>query len=139
MKSSLLILFISVPAQHIFWLILSYRQVLLGCHIASLLSWLWNETNSDLEIIPSLIWQKIFNFELSNNYLMDFFCLVCVCMVFFFCFCVKPAPDAQHFDEAIGFLRDDAEVNVSFYFLVFFFIKTRMFTSFTKNCLLLSL
>lgn len=36
------------------------------------------------------------------------------CFYMFYFFCVKPpAPEAQRLDDAIGFLRDHAEVNVS--------------------------
>lgn len=41
----------------------------------------------------------------------------------FLCFCVKPpAPEAQ-LDDAIGFLRDHVEVNVSACFLYLNFIN----------------
>lgn len=47
--------------------------------------------------------------------------------------CVKPAPEQQRLDDAIGFLRDHAEVRTAefqFFFLplLFFHILLRMFT-----------
>lgn len=54
-------------------------------------------------------------------YVVLAFCLVCFAWIFL-CFCVKPpAPEAQRLDDAIGFLRDHAEVNVSVFSFSFFF------------------
>lgn len=60
-------------------------------------------------------------------------CVDLVVFCFFFGFivalvlCVKPAPEQQRLDDAIGFLRDHAEVRTAYFSLLFFLFTHSFF------------